>query len=157
MKISDRLTGCFLLVFATAILFEASSFPVIPGQSIGSALLPNIVAIGLIGCAIILIVSDLVGSPRPRLAEAGDWITDPRRLLRVGIVLLGTASFIPFMDVIGFPVLSITVLLAFLLSLRVDILTAILVSVTASLAIHTLFSKVFLVPLPWGVLQSIAW
>lgn len=32
MKISDRLTGLFLLVFATAILIQASSFPVIPGQ-----------------------------------------------------------------------------------------------------------------------------
>jgi putative tricarboxylic transport membrane protein len=157
MKISDRLMGCFLLVFATAILIQASSFPVIPGQSIGSGLLPTIVAIGLGICAIILIVKDLVGTPRPKLAEAGDWITDPRRLLRVGIVLLGTASFLPFLDVIGFPVLSISVLLAFLLSLRVDMLTAILVSVTASLAIHTLFSKVFLVPLPWGVLQSVAW
>ena len=72
-------------------------------------------------------------------------------------MLLGTASFIPLLDVIGFPVLSIAMLLAFLLSLRVDVMTSVLVSVTASLAIHTLFSKVFLVPLPWGILQSVAW
>lgn len=157
MKFSDRLTGCILLVFAAAIFFQARSFPLIPGQAIGSGLLPTIVAIGLGVCAIILIVSDLVTVPRTKLVEAGDWITDPRRLIRVGIVLLGTASFIPFLDVIGFPVLSITVLLAFLLSLRVNLLTAVLVSVIASLAIHTLFSKVFLVPLPWGILQSVAW
>ncbi|WP_417809438.1 tripartite tricarboxylate transporter TctB family protein [Thioclava sp.] len=157
MKISDRLMGCFLLLFATAVLLQASTFPMIPGQSVGSGLLPTIVAVGLIICAIILITKDLLGTPRPKLIEAGAWITDRRRILRVAIVLLGTASFIPFLDVIGFPVLSITVLLAFLLSLRVEVLTAVLVSVTASLAIHTLFSKVFLVPLPWGVLQSIAW
>lgn len=157
MKISDRLAGLFLLVFASAILFEASGFPLIPGQSVGSGLLPSIVAVGLMVCALILIVNDLVAKPRPALAEVGDWISDPRRLIRMGIVLLGTALFIPFLDVIGFPVLSIAVLLAFLLSLRVDLLTSVLVSVTASLAIHTLFSKVFLVPLPWGILQSIAW
>lgn len=157
MKISDRLIGALLLVFATFILVEASSFPVIPGQSIGSGLLPTIVAIGLIGCATILIAKDLMTAPRAPLTEIGDWITDPRRLLRVGVVILGTAAFIPFLDVIGFPLLSITVLMIFLLSLRVDLLTALLVSVTASLAIHTLFSKVFLVPLPWGLLQSIAW
>ena len=157
MKISDRLMGCFLLVFAAAILFQASSFPMIPGQSIGSGLLPTIVAIGLGACALVLVVKDVVAVPRPKLVEAGDWITDRRRLIRVAIVLLGTASFIPLLDVIGFPVLSITVLLAFLLSLRVNVLTAILVSVIASLAIHTLFSKLFLVPLPWGILQSVAW
>ncbi|WP_424931850.1 tripartite tricarboxylate transporter TctB family protein [Amaricoccus macauensis] len=157
MKISDRLMGCFLLVFATAILIQASSFPTIPGQSIGSGLLPTIVGIGLAGCAIILIVKDLVAAQRSKLAEPGEWITDPRRLIRVATVLVGTAIFLPFLDVVGFPVLSIVVLLAFLLSLRVDLLTAGLVAVTASLAIHTLFSKVFLVPLPWGVLQPVAW
>ncbi|KEO60398.1 tripartite tricarboxylate transporter TctB family protein [Thioclava indica] len=157
MKISDRLMGCFLLLFATAVLIQASSFPTIPGQSIGSGLLPSIVAVGLMICALILIAKDLMGTPRPKLIEAGAWITDPRRILRVAIVLLGTASFIPFLDVIGFPVLSIAVLLAFLLALRVNVMTSVLVSVAASLAIHTLFSKVFLVPLPWGLLQSIAW
>lgn len=157
MKISDRLTGCFLLLFATAILFEASSFPVIPGQSIGSGLLPKIVAFGLILCAGILIFSDLAKAPRAKLVEAGDWISDPVRLLRIAIAVIGPALFIPFLDVIGFPALAISVLLAFLLSLRVNIVTAVLVSVVASLAIHTLFSKVFLVPLPWGILQSIAW
>lgn len=157
MKISDRLMGCFLLLFATGIWLQARSFPLIPGQSIGSGLLPTIVAVGMGICAIVMIVQDFAASPRPKLAQPGEWITDRKRLIRVGIVLLGTASFIPFLDVIGFPVLSITVLLAFLLSLRVSLLQAILVSVVASLAIHTLFGKVFLVPLPWGILQSVAW
>lgn len=157
MKISDRLMGCLILVFATAVLIEARSFPVIPGQSIGSGLLPTIVAVGLIGCGAFLILGDLAASPRPKLAEAGEWISDRRRILRVAIVLLGTASFIPLLDVIGFPALSIAVLMAFLLSLRVGLVTAAVVSVIASLAIHTLFSKVFLVPLPWGILQSVAW
>jgi putative tricarboxylic transport membrane protein len=157
MKISDRLMGCFLLLFATAVLWQASTFPLIPGQSVGSGLLPTIVAVGLMVCAVILIVKDLSGTSRSKLVTPGGWINDRRRIFRVAIVLLGTASFIPFLDVIGFPVLSIVVLLAFLLSLRVDVLTAVLVSVIASLAIHTLFSKVFLVPLPWGLLQSIAW
>ena len=158
MKISDRLIGSFLLVFAAAIFFQARSFPVIPGQSIGSGLLPTIVAAGLAACAVVLILKELVGTtPRPKLIEPGDWITDRRRLFRVAIVLLGTASFIPFVDTIGFPLLSIALLLSFLLSLKVDLLTAALVAVTASLAIHTLFSKIFLVPLPWGLLQSVAW
>ena len=157
MKISDRLTGFVLLLFATAILVEASRFPLIPGLSIGSGLLPMIVASGLILCSLVLIVKDMIARPRPKLAEPGDWISDHRRLIRVAIVLLGTASFIPLLDVIGFPVLSIAMLLAFLLSLRVDVMTSVLVSVTASLATHTLFSKVFLVPLPWGILQSVAW
>lgn len=157
MKISDRLMGCFLLVLSAAILIQASTFPLIPGQSIGSGLLPNIVALGIGACAIILVVKDVVGKPRPKLIELGGWATDHQRLLRVGIVLFGTASFIPLLDIVGFPVLSISVLLAFLLSLRVKIVTALLVSVIASLAIHTLFSKVFLVPLPWGILQSVAW
>lgn len=157
MKISDRLIGCFLLLFAAAVLFQARTFPVIPGQSIGSGLLPTIVALGLGACAIILIAKDVLATDRAKLIEPGDWITDRIRVIRVGIVLLGTAIFIPLLDVIGFPVLSISVLLAFMLSLRVNLLTAVLISVIASLAIHTLFSKIFLVPLPWGILQSVAW
>ena len=157
MKISDRLIGCFLLLLAGGILLQARSFPVIPGQSIGSGLLPTIVALGIAVCAITLIAKDVLNAERMKLIAPGDWITDPRRIIRVGIVLLGTASFLPLLDVIGFPVLSISLLLAFLISLRVNLLTAVLLSVIASLAIHSLFSKVFLVPLPWGILQSIAW
>lgn len=157
MKFSDRLLGLVLFAFAVAVLVEARSFPVIPGQSVGSGLLPTIVALGLMGSAALLVVRDLLTSPRLPLAQFGDWVHDPIRWARIAIVLVGTAAFIPLLDVIGFPILSITVLFLFMLTLQVRPLLALAVSVGSAFAIHTLFNKLFLVPLPWGLLDVIAW
>jgi putative tricarboxylic transport membrane protein len=40
---------------------------------------------------------------------------------------------------------------------KVRLRTAIVVAVLGALCIHTLFYKLLKVPLPWGLLKSVAW
>jgi putative tricarboxylic transport membrane protein len=53
---------------------------------------------------------------------------------------------------IGFLLLGSVMLTALMLSLRVRLASALVVSVVATLAIHIAFYKGLRVPLPWGVL-----
>lgn len=157
MKFSDRLMGIILILFSLAILYEIRDFPVVPGQDFGSDLLPRIIALGLIAGGLSLLITDLRKADRDPLLKVGDWVQHNSRILMVLAIILGTASFIPFVDFIGFPLLSAgLILLMFLLS-RVKISFALPMSVVAAFAIHTIFAKLFLVPLPWGLLDPIAW
>jgi putative tricarboxylic transport membrane protein len=157
MKISDRGVGVLLIFFAASILAAVRDFPVIPGQSFGSALLPTIIAIGLIIGAMGLIITDMRNPMHSPWVEFGSWITDGSRKISVAIIIMGTISYVPLVSSVGFPMLSAGLLLALLLSVRVKPAAALAVSIVAALSIHTLFSKLFLVPLPWGVLQPLAW
>ena len=44
MKFNDALSGFLLLLLALAVLFNISSFPTIPGQNIGPAAFPGLLA-----------------------------------------------------------------------------------------------------------------
>ncbi|WP_244574680.1 tripartite tricarboxylate transporter TctB family protein [Cohaesibacter sp. ES.047] len=149
--------GGLLILFSLAILYEISSFPSVPGQSVGSDLMPRIIAFGFILGGLSLIITDLRRTDRARLVSFGNWIKDQRRVLQALVILLGTASFIPFVNDIGFPLLSAILLIALFLVFQLRIIVAIPVSVVAAFAIHTIFNKLFLVPLPWGLLEPIAW
>ncbi|WP_319531599.1 tripartite tricarboxylate transporter TctB family protein [uncultured Cohaesibacter sp.] len=157
MKISDRLMGVILILFSLGILYEISSFPSVPGQSVGSDLMPRIIAFGLILGGVSIIITDLRSNERASLIAFGAWIKDQRRVLQALAILLGTASFIPFVDTLGFPLLSTILLFILFIVFRLRVLVAIPVSFLAAMTIHTAFSKLLLVPLPWGVLEPLAW
>ena len=55
------------------------------------------------------------------------------------------------------PYVLVVILLALFLVLDVKPVTAISVAVVGSLLVHFAFYKLLRVPLPWGVLQGVAW
>ncbi len=59
MKFNDAVFGAIFLVLGLAIVSHVRSFPTIPGQQIGPALFPGLVAAGLAGCGALLIWSGL--------------------------------------------------------------------------------------------------
>ena len=48
MRFNDAVSGAALLALAIAILFNISTYPAIPGQSVGPAVFPGLLAILLI-------------------------------------------------------------------------------------------------------------
>jgi putative tricarboxylic transport membrane protein len=58
---------------------------------------------------------------------------------------------------LGFLPVAVALLVALMKLLGVSTRAALLTSVLAALFIHTLFVKFLLVPLPWGLLDPIAW
>ena len=73
MKLNDAVWGALLIFFSAAVLTHVQSFPSIPGQKVGPALFPGLLAVGLAVCAVVLIVKGLAaraqGGDRARWAE----------------------------------------------------------------------------------------
>ena len=53
MRINDAVFGVVLLALGVAVFWHVQSFPKIPGQNVGPALFPGIVAVGLIACGLL--------------------------------------------------------------------------------------------------------
>ncbi len=186
MKFNDAISGGVLLAIALAVLFNIQSFPKIPGQNIGPAAFPGLLASLLAVCAVLLIVkgfrsrsrplvsasnssnppdttntsnpSDASGivSPREWLA-IGPWLRSPAHL-RNFLVTVGCLLFYVFAsEFLGFIVSSIVILGVMFVTLGVRHRLILPIAVGATLVIHLVFYKGLRVPLPWGILMPLAW
>ncbi len=158
MKFNDALSGAALLALAVAILVNIQGYPKIPGQNIGPAAFPGLLAILLAGCAIALIVRGL----REKLAHQR-WITPGAWLrswphLRSFLVTIGCLLFyILASNWLGFLISAVAVLSAMFLTLGVRRPLVLPIALISTLVIHTIFYKGLRVPLPWGILMPFAW
>ncbi|QIE55699.1 tripartite tricarboxylate transporter TctB family protein [Pikeienuella piscinae] len=160
MRLNDAVIGAFLIVFAIAEIAYTTTFPSLHGQDFGPDLFPILIGIGLIICGVALIFR---GQAARREAGAGalialgPWAKDRRMALNLGLLILGVILYILLADPVGFIPVSTALLTVLMLRLRVSALTSVIVAVVTTLVIHSLFAKLLLVPLPWGVLLPVAW
>ena len=157
MKIHDSILGAFLLIFAAAVYWHTLAFPEIPGDPVGPALFPRVIAIGMGLCGIVLIVRGLLARGPRAWVEIPEWIRMPGLVAAFLLVVLGLLVSYFFLDKFGFLVIAPLLLGALMLVLRVRAALAIPVAIGASLLIHTIFYKGLGVPLPWGLLEAWAW
>ena len=157
MKLNDAVFGLLLIALGAGVLFAVQGYPKIPGQPVGPALFPGLIAAGLcIGGAILVAKGVRHRAGHPWL-KWDDWIRSPRHVLGF-VVLVGSILFyIVAANTLGFLLVAPVILLALMLVLRVRPLTAITVAIVATLLVHFAFYKLLRVPLPWGVLKGIAW
>ncbi len=157
MKLHDALNGALLVLFAALVLWITRTFPAIPGDPVGPALFPRLIAIGMLVCGTLLI---LKGATRDKVAPwlvIPDWIRAPRQVAGFTIVIAGLLGFYLFLERLGFLLCAPLLLAALLLVLRVRLWAVPVVAVGVSLLIHVVFYKGLGVPLPWGVLAPWAW
>ena len=155
MKLSDALTGAFLIALAIAILFHIQSYPLMPGQNYGPALFPGVIAVGFIGCGLLLIVRG-VRAKVPLIALA-DWVRNPVTLTNFLVVCAVLVLYIVLAQPLGFLLTAPLCLFLLFLKLKVRLPTAVVVAIVSTFVIHFLFYKLLRVPLPWGVLERFAW
>ncbi len=157
MKFNDAVFGLILLVLGVAVLAVVQGYPKIPGQQVGPALFPGLIAAGLCICGALLLLNgrrDRAVSPWVHLDE---WIHSPRHVIAFAVVLLGVVFYILASDTLGFLLTSFFILVALMWSLKVPTRRAVVTAIIATLVIHTIFYKLLRVPLPWGVLTPYAW
>lgn len=157
MKFNDALSGAVLLALALAILYNISSFPNIPGQNIGPAAFPGLLAGLLAVCAVALIWRGLRSENRGQWLAFGVWLKSGYHLRNFLITVGCLLFYILASDALGFIPTAILILLAMFLALQVRPMTAVLIAVGATLLIHTVFYKGLRVPLPWGILLPLHW
>ena len=156
MKLNDAIFGLLLLALGSAVLFAIQGFPKIPGQPVGPALFPGLIATGLCVCGLLLVVRGL-REPRRIWLAFDDWVDSPRHVLAL-VVLLGSIVFyILAANWLGFLPTALIILLAMFTVLRVPAGRSVLLAVVATLVVHFAFYKLLRVPLPWGLLEPWAW
>jgi putative tricarboxylic transport membrane protein len=161
MKLDDALWGALLALLGGAILWHVQGFPRIPGQNVGPALFPGIVATALVVCGALLIASGLRARHRARgharWVETPEWLRSRPQALAFAVLVGVSVFYLLVVDRLGFVVTAFVCLAALMWALRVRVAVALAVALVMTLAIHWAFYKLLRVPLPWGVLQGIAW
>ncbi|MBI5277082.1 MAG: tripartite tricarboxylate transporter TctB family protein [Burkholderiales bacterium] len=154
MKLNDAVFGLLLFALGAAVLFAIRGFPNIPGQPVGPALFPGLIAAGLCACGVLLAVSGWRRRSEQAWVAFDDWVRSPRHVVAALVLLGGIVFYIVAADKLGFLPTATLVLTAMLVSLRVPLGRALLIAVIAVLLIHLVFYKLLRVPLPWGVLKN---
>jgi len=157
VKLNDAIFGVLLMLLGAAVLVAIRGYPKIPGQPVGPALFPGIIAAGLCIAGVLLVARGWrMRAAQPWLAWDA-WVRSPRHLLALAVLLGSVLFYILAAEKLGFLIVAPLVLGALFLVLRVRPLQAIGIALVATLLVHFAFYKLLRVPLPWGVLKGIAW
>jgi len=154
VKLSDTVWGALLLALALAVLWNVQSFPRIPGQNIGPAAFPGLLAVLLGGCAIALIVRGVRHSARhgAQHVTLGQWLGSLHHVGNFLLTIAVLAFYIVAANTLGFIVCAVLILCALFLKLGVKVALAIPIAFVTAFVIHLIFYKMLRVTLPWGVL-----
>jgi len=156
MKISDAIFGAVLLLLGVAILVHVQSFPKIPGQQVGPALMPGTISVGLIACGVLLVISGWRKRATEPWTETADWIRSGRHLLAFAAIIGGIVAYVWLAQPLGFLIVGPVLLFVWFVILGIRPLPATAIAVVATLVIWFAFYKLLRVPLPWGVLTKFA-
>ena len=157
MKLNDALFGAFFIALGGLILFSIQGFPKIPGQPVGPALFPGLIASGLCVCGLILLVRGWRERAASAWVEWDDWVRSPRQVASFALLIAGIVFYIVAADMLGFIPVGILILVSLFLTLRVTPARAVVIAVIATIVVHFAFYKLLRVPLPWGILTPWAW
>ena len=157
MKLNDPLTGAGLIVLASAVFWIALRFPSMPGDPVGPALFPQMIAAGFAACGLIMLLQSLRRGEIVPAIELPDWIYTPRLVTGFALVASGLLAYCLFVERLGFFISAPILLGALLVVLRVRAWAVPLIALGVSLLIHTIFYHGLGVPLPWGLLQDWTW
>ena len=155
MKLSDTLSGLLTLIFGTAIVVVARTFPAIPGQAIGPSLFPTLIRVGLILCGLGLVLSGRrQGASWFRF---DDWVHRPRMVLNFGLVFVDLVFYAFAVGRLGFFITAVIFLSVLMFAFGIRRMRIVPLALVVTMVIHYAFYSLLRVPLPWGVLEGIAW
>jgi putative tricarboxylic transport membrane protein len=157
MRFNDAVFGIVLILFALAEIAYAQTFPSLHGQAYGPDLFPVVIGLGMIACGVLLIASGLAGRAATPMVQIGEWASDRRQVLTFVLVILALLFYILAADWLGFVPVSLIILITLFRRFGVGWLPSLAAAVATTLAIQALFARFLLVPLPWGLLQPVAW
>ncbi len=157
MRLNDAVVGLVLIIFSVAEIAYTRTFPKLYGQQFGPDLFPIVIGVGLLGCGIVLTAKGLAERRAVPWLVLGDWARDRASVVNFGLVIAGLIFYIAASDTLGFIPCALIILVTLFLRFGVGLGASLFAAVTATLAIHEVFAGILLVPLPWGLLQPIAW
>ena len=156
MKINDAIFGAIFVLLGVLVVVHVQGFSRIPGQQVGPALFPGILATGLAVCGVLLIISGIRKRAEQPWTETADWMRSGRHLVALVAVVGGVSAYVLLATSIGFLIVAPILLIVWFKVLGVRSGPAIAVALVTTLLIWYAFYKVLRVPLPWGILERFA-
>ncbi len=157
MRFNDSVFGLILIAFAIAEIAYTRTFPRLHGQDYGPDLFPIMIGAGLMLFGAVLTVRGWAKRATQPVVVVGDWAQNRDNVINV-VILLGSIGFyIIFSNWLGFIPSALLIQSVLLLRLGSSLVTSVIIAVISTMVIHTLFAKLLLVPLPWGLLLPVAW
>ncbi|MFM9887620.1 MAG: tripartite tricarboxylate transporter TctB family protein [Burkholderiales bacterium] len=158
LKINDAIIGALLALLGIAILVHIQDYPKIPGQKYGPAMFPGLIACGFIVCGALLAkrgVRDLAaGHSAIVLAR---WVHQWPQVTNFLAVIGALVFYILTADLLGFPITGSVLLISLFWKLGVRMMIGVPIAIIATALAQFLFYKMMRVPLPWGLLEGLAW
>ena len=152
MRIHDTIIGVFLMLFGGFILWQTSGFPQMPGQAIGPASFPTVLALIFLGGGAIVVIKGW------RSRQATAWVVlekgwfEVNRLVPVLVAIIGTLLLAGLFEQIGFLAGGSLLLIALYFTLGYRSVKWLAISVVFIGVVYYGMAKVLLVPLPLGIL-----
>lgn len=156
MRLNDTLCGLLILLFGIAVIGYSQTFPPMPGQNIGPALFPTLIGSGLVLFALALMISGL-RAPGGSWVVLDDWMRRPRMGLNFALVVADLVFYALAVDRLGFFITGFLFLCLLFVAFGVARKWIVPVAAGVTLLIHYGFYSLLRVPLPWGLLEGIAW
>jgi putative tricarboxylic transport membrane protein len=154
MQLSDRLSGLLAAGLGLAVVLFARTFPPMPGQDIGPGLFPTLTGTGLIGFGAWMMVADRAGVGWVRF---DDWARRLRMVANFAAVIVALIVFAVAVTPLGFFLTSMVFLAGLMTVFGVPPRWTLPLAVGVTIAVHYVFYSWLRVPLPWGVLEGMAW
>jgi len=156
VKINDAVFGALLVFFGVVVLVHVQAFPKIPGQQVGPALFPGLVAAGLAVCGVLLVASGIRHRAQQPWAQTAAWMRSGRHVVAFVAIVGGVALYVALAQRVGFLIVAPVLLIVWFVVLGVRPLLAVVVAAIATMVIWYAFYKLLRVPLPWGILTPYA-
>jgi putative tricarboxylic transport membrane protein len=157
MRLSDRVTGLFLVGLGAAAAYGGWLLPPVPGQPVGPNVFPLVIGSGLALCglAIAFGIGHSFEEEEELIPLEGGEATAPtgifyglRALLPPALLLF----YVMVADRLGFIITAAMIVYATSTALGARAKLSLPLSVLAPIGIHLIFSKLLRVPLPIGLL-----
>lgn len=155
MRFNDAVFGIVLIGFALVAALATRSFPEMPGQNYGPALFPLILCAGLTLCGGLLVLSGIRKRAHQRLLDLDPWARSRRGLGSLALAVGGLVFYILVSEWLGFIPTAFLLVAALMIRLRGHWPSSLAIAAVATLAVHQIFARLLLVPLPWGLLEPL--
>jgi len=151
--------GIILLSLGLAIAWKANKFPVLAGMPYGPGLFPTIAAFGLSLCGVLILISSLMSKrPVPTIEEPAEKNNRGYRPLLNGLgVIAAVIFYATLLEPVGFHLVSFLTLFFLFMLLQGKWIFSFLLASGVTTGVHFIFYSFLHVPLPWGILEPLAW
>jgi putative tricarboxylic transport membrane protein len=156
MRLHDSLAGLCVAIVGLAVVAAAHRFPAMPGQAIGPSLFPTVIGAGLILLGGTLAVSELRRRDVTWLV-LDDWTRRPGMARNFGLVIADLLFYAVAVTPLGFFLTSAIFLGVLFAAFGLRWSRAVPIALAVTLVMHYGFYTWLRVPLPWGVLERMAW